>query len=279
MILRRHFGLLAAAALLLSGSVSAQVKFPGDGNVNLDVPYVPTPQPVVNRMLELAKAGPNDIHYDLGSGDGRIVVTAVRDFKVKKGVGVDIDPVRIREANANAKAAGVTDRVTFMQTDLFKFDFTEASVLTLYLLPDVNLALRPIILDKLKPGTRVVSHSFTMGDWRPDVQDVVEGEALYHWVVPAKAAGHWEWSIDNVAYQADLSQTFQVVTGTLKGPTGLSNLRNPKLTGENLTFELSIPRNGVPTSVVFEGKVVGDKLTGTMTFGGGPKSPVNATRK
>ena len=284
MMMRRRFGILAATALLLSGPMlskegAAQVKFQGEGNVNLDVPYVPTPQPVVNRMLALAGAGPNDIHYDLGSGDGRIVVTAVRDFKVKKGVGVDIDPVRIREANANAKAAAVTDRVTFMQTDLFKFDFTEASVLTLYLLPDVNLKLRPIILDKMKPGTRVVSHSFTMGDWRPDVQDVVEGEALYHWVVPAKVAGGWDWRVDNVSYHIDLSQTFQVVTGTLRGgPAGQSNLRNPVLKGESFTFDVSVPRSGVPTTIKFEGKFSGNTLTGTMDMGGGNKAQINATK-
>lgn len=278
MMMRRHFGVLAAAALLLSGSVSAQVKFPGDGNVNLDVPYVPTPQPVVNRMLQMGQATANDIHYDLGSGDGRIVVTAARDFKVKKGVGVDIDPVRIREANANAKAAGVTDRVTFMQTDLFKFDFTEASILTLYLLPDVNLKLRPIILDKMKPGTRIVSHAFTMGDWRPDSQEVAEGEALYYWMVPAKVAGGWDWRLDNTPYHVDLSQHFQVITGTLRGPNGQSNLRNAVLKGEELRFEVSVPRGGVPTTVSFVGKVTGNMLTGAMDMGGGQRAQINATK-
>lgn len=278
MIMRARLLMMAAAALLLSGGVAAQVKFQGDGNVNLDVPYVPTPQPVVNRMLEMAQAGPNDIHYDLGSGDGRIVVTGARDYKVKKGVGVDIDPVRIREANANAKAANVTDRVTFMQTDLFRFDFTEASVLTLYLLPDVNLKLRPTILDKMKPGTRVVSHAFTMGDWRPDSQDTVEGEALYYWMVPAKVDGGWDWRVDNTPYHVDLSQQFQIVTGTLRGPTGQSNLRNVTLKGEDLRFEVSIPRGGAPATVTFVGKVTGNMLTGTMDFGGGQKTQINATK-
>ncbi|MBD2678265.1 MULTISPECIES: cyclopropane-fatty-acyl-phospholipid synthase family protein [Nostoc] len=148
-----------------------------------DVPYVPTPQPVVDAMLKVAKVGKNDVLYDLGSGDGRIVVTAAQNFGTR-GVGIDIDPQRIQEANENAKKAGVTDRVKFVQQDLFNTDFSEATVVTLYLLPEINERLRPILLKQLKPGTRIVSHAFDMGEWKPDQTLNVEGKTVYYWVVP-----------------------------------------------------------------------------------------------
>ncbi|MFN6519132.1 MAG: SAM-dependent methyltransferase [Nostoc sp. CreGUA01] len=148
-----------------------------------DVPYVPTPEPVVDAMLKVAKVGKNDVLYDLGSGDGRIVNTAAQRYGTR-GVGIDIDPQRIQEANDNAKKAGVTDRVKFVQQDLFNTDFSEATVVTLYLLPEINAKLRPILLKQLKPGTRIVSHAFDMGDWKPDQTLNVEGKSVYYWVVP-----------------------------------------------------------------------------------------------
>ncbi|WGV28630.1 SAM-dependent methyltransferase [Halotia branconii] len=150
-----------------------------------DVPYVPTPQPVVDAMLEVAKVGKNDVLYDLGSGDGRIVNTAAQKYGTR-GVGIDIDPERVQEANANAQKAGVTDRVQFVQQDLFNTDFSEATVVTLYLLPEINLKLRPKLLRELKPGTRIVSHSFDMGDWKPEKTLTVDGRQVYYWVVPEK---------------------------------------------------------------------------------------------
>lgn len=151
---------------------------------DLDVPYVPTRQAVVDAMIALAEVKPGDIHYDLGCGDGRIVITAAQKGAI--GTGVDIDPQRIKEANENARAAGVTDKVTFVEGNLFDMDFSNASVLTLYLLPDVNLQLKPKILSEMKPGSRVVSHAFNMGDWEPDEKIVVEGSTLYLWVVPER---------------------------------------------------------------------------------------------
>ncbi|MCC5637781.1 class I SAM-dependent methyltransferase [Nostoc sp. CHAB 5844] len=147
-----------------------------------DVPYVPTPQPVVDAMLKVAKVNKNDVLYDLGSGDGRIVITAAQKYGTR-GVGIDISPDRIQEANANAQQAGVTDRVQFRQQDLFKTDLSEATVITLYLLPEVNLRLRPELF-KLKPGTRIVSHAFDMGDWKPQQTLQVDGKTVYYWVVP-----------------------------------------------------------------------------------------------
>jgi SAM-dependent methyltransferase len=151
-----------------------------------DVPYVPTPQPVVDKMLELAAVTKNDVVYDLGSGDGRIVITAAKKYGVR-GVGVDIDPERVKEANANAVLAGVADRVKFIEQDLFKTDLKEASVVTLYLLPEVNLRLRPKLWSELNPGTRVVSHACDMGDWEPAQKVEVEGKTIYYWVIPKNA--------------------------------------------------------------------------------------------
>ncbi len=152
---------------------------------NLDVPYVPTPQPVVDAMLKLANVQPGDRLYDLGSGDGRIVVTAAKRFGIR-GVGVDLDPARVREAKANAKQAGVTDLVEFRQQDLFETDLRKATVVTLYLLPDINLRLRPKLLEELQPGTRIVSHAFDMGNWKPEKVVQVDGRTIYFWTVPER---------------------------------------------------------------------------------------------
>lgn len=149
----------------------------------LDVPYVPTPQPVVDKMLELAKVDKNDVVYDLGCGDGRIVVTAAKRHGAR-GVGIDLNPQRIAEARENAKTAGVTDRVKFMVGDLYKTDLSAASVVTLYLLPSVNRELRPQLWKQLKVGTRVVSHDFDMGEeWPPEKVEKVAGKTVYYWTI------------------------------------------------------------------------------------------------
>jgi precorrin-6B methylase 2 len=153
-----------------------------------EVPYVPTHEQIVAEMLKVAKVGKNDILYDLGSGDGRIPITAAKRWGTR-GVGVDIDPARITEARANAKKAGVADKVKFMQQDLFETDIKEATVVTLYLLPEVNLRLRPKLLAELKPGTRIVSHNYDMGDWKPlqtITVKVPEEHTIYYWVVPPR---------------------------------------------------------------------------------------------
>jgi predicted O-methyltransferase YrrM len=152
------------------------------------VPYVPTPQIVVNQMLELAKVSGDDVLYDLGSGDGRIPITAAQKYNVRRGTGVELNPELVEESRANAETAGVSDRVEFLQQDLFKTDLSKATVVTLYLLPDVNLELRSKLLRELKPGTRIVSHDFDMGEWKPEqvvnVQSDSRQHTLYYWVVP-----------------------------------------------------------------------------------------------
>lgn len=152
-----------------------------------DVIFVPTPNQVVERMLQMAQVGPKDVVYDLGCGDGRIVIHAAKKYGAR-AVGIDIDPDRIKEANANARAAGVTGKVRFILGDLFETDISEATVVSLYLLTSLNLKLKPKLISELKPGTRVVSHAFEMGDWKPEQEDYVEGSNVYLWRVPAKKA-------------------------------------------------------------------------------------------
>jgi ubiquinone/menaquinone biosynthesis C-methylase UbiE len=152
-----------------------------------DVPFVPSPENVVEQMLKLANIKKGDILYDLGCGDGRIVITAAKTYAIK-AVGVDINPERIKEANENARSAGVTEFVTFHQNDLFKEDISKATVVTLYLLPEVNLRLRPKLFKELKPGSRVVSHDFDMGDWKPDKEISLEHHKIYYWVIPENKA-------------------------------------------------------------------------------------------
>jgi SAM-dependent methyltransferase len=181
----RFFGLAAIFAVLsffcTVSPVHAQaVEQPSR---SLDVPYVPTPQPVVDKMLDLAKVKKGDVVYDLGCGDGRIVITAVKE-RGASGVGIDLNPQRIAEAKLNAKKAGVGDKVKFMVGDLFQTDFSEASVVTLYLLPSVNAKLRPQLWKQLKVGTRVVSHAFDMGpEWPPEKTEQVGGNTVYYWTI------------------------------------------------------------------------------------------------
>jgi len=178
---RRLLALLAATALTLPAC--AQQAAPGAPARSPDVPYVPTKQEVVEEMLRMAGVKPGDVVYDLGCGDGRIVVTAAQKFGAR-GVGVDIDPRRIAEANANAQRAGVENQVTFNVGDLFEADIREATVVTLYLLPDVNLRLKPKLLRDLKPGTRVVSHDFSMGDdWKPEKTLRLGNDWIYFWTI------------------------------------------------------------------------------------------------
>lgn len=167
------------AALVLLFSIAA-VPQQDTAQRTPDVFYVPTPQEVVDAMLQLARVTPNDVVYDLGSGDGRIPITAAQKYGAR-GVGIDIDPVRIQEARENAKLANVTDKVTFLNQDLFESNISDATVVTLYLLPSLNEKLMPKLKKELKPGTRVVSHAFSMGTWEPDEKREIGGRTIYLW--------------------------------------------------------------------------------------------------
>jgi SAM-dependent methyltransferase len=184
-----------------------------EGRRPLDVPYAETRPAVVRRMLQIARVGPSDHVLDLGTGDGRILIAAARE-RGASGLGVDIDPVLVREAEANARRAGVAGRVAFRTQDIFATPLGEATVVTMFLLPEVNLRLRPRLLAELRPGARIVSHAFDMGDWRADKIDRVGGSTLYLWRVPARVAGRWRLS-DPIAGDGELAfeQRFQLLSG------------------------------------------------------------------
>jgi tRNA A58 N-methylase Trm61 len=180
-MMQRAVAVAGLAALFCATSAVAQTAATKSEPRRPDVIFVPTPEDVVEEMLKVANVTGKDVLYDLGSGDGRIPITAAQKYGAR-GIGFDINPVRIAEANANLKAAGVGDKVRFVEADLFQQDLSEATVITLYLLPSLNLKLRPTLW-KLKPGTRIVSHSFDMGDWKPEAQETIDGRTIYFWTV------------------------------------------------------------------------------------------------
>ena len=256
------------AVALLSLEAPAQ-----DSLKDLDTPYVPTPQVVVDRMLHLAKLKAGETVIDLGSGDGRIMIEAATRYGAR-GFGVEIDPRLVKLSNDRAAKAGVADRVKFLQQDLFKTDFHEANVLTLYLLPDVNLALRPKILAELRPGARVVSHDYGMGDWRPDAQETVPApdkkvgarkeSQVFMWTVPAKVAGEWRLEVSSAAKHTRmvLKQKFQSVSGNVE-LTGQGDLpvKEGGLRGDELRLMLA-------DAVEMVGRATGDTLAGTLRRSG-----------
>jgi SAM-dependent methyltransferase len=229
-----------------------------------DVPYVPSTPEVVNGMLTLAKVTSDDIVYDLGCGDGRIVVAAARDFGAR-GVGVDSNPDRIKESNDNAKANNVQDKVKFIEQNLFEADIKDATVIAIYLLNSVNLKLRPKLFDELKPGTRIVSHAFSMDDWEPEAQEVVDGRDIYLWIIPENASGTWTSSANNEqnGNTFNLTQQFQNVSGTLTMGGNSYNIKEAKLDGSKLTF--SAAGSGDDNSdIQFEGEINEDQIRGRI---------------
>ena len=270
---RYKFWLAAAAAVLFSVPALSQE---GRG----DVVYVPTPQIVVDEMLRMAKIGPKDFLIDLGSGDGRFVITAAKKFGAR-GFGVDLDTYLLGLANKAAQSEGVADRARFMEQNLFETDLSQATVISSYLLPEMNLKLRPKIL-ALRPGTRVVAHDYHMGAWYPDDQrDIPVPEKtvgtpgvsyLYYWVVPAKVAGRWQTNLNvagkEVPYEIAFDQTFQILEGTLRAGSESAPLRG-RLSGDQVTF--TTQPKGSPGNMrhEFRGRVDKDTITGTVRIGEG----------
>jgi SAM-dependent methyltransferase len=228
------------------------------------VPFVTTPMTVVEKMLEMAEVDENDIVYDLGSGDGRIVIAAAQ--RGAYGIGIDINPERVQEGVQNAHLAGVADQVEFREQDIFKSDISQASVVTLYLLSTVNRQLRPKLLQELEPGTRVVSHAFSMGEWKPDRTASIRNNTIYYWVVPANVSGRWEWTADNpkgnANYRLELRQTFQKVTGTLVEDVDAVPIEDAELVGDQLRFSVTRPVNGRPLTTRYEVRVRKDQMEG-----------------
>jgi len=246
-----------------------------------DVVYVPTPQIVVDEMLRMAKVGPKDFVIDLGSGDGRMVITAAKKFGAR-GFGVDLDPVLLKRSNENAQREGVADRARFIEQNLFETDLSQATVITSYLLPEMNEKLRPKILD-LKPGTRVVAHDYHMGEWQADEMhtlDVPEKKVgnpgksyVYRWIVPAKIAGRWQSQIATGAQPAnwefEFEQRFQMFDGVAKSGSQKITLRVPKLEGDQLSFMFFTKPGDSATRQEFKGTVKGDLIEGTLRLGDG----------
>jgi SAM-dependent methyltransferase len=244
---------------------STQEYVPQPGQEGKDVIWLPTAQSLVDRMLDLAKVTPNDVVIDLGSGDGRTVITAAK--RGAKALGIEYNPKMVEFARRNAEKEGVGDKAQFRQGDIFETDFSSATVLTMFLLPSLNRKLRPTVLD-MKPGTRVVSNSFDMGDWTPDVTERVEegcsGHCTAHfWVVPAKVQGAWKLGDGELM----LEQQYQMVGGSMKTGGGSVPISDGKLVGEEITFTAGGTR--------YTGRVNGDVIEGTS---GDAKTPWRATR-
>jgi hypothetical protein len=242
----------------------------------LDVEYVPTPHNVVAEMLRLADVKPSDVVYDLGSGDGRVVITAATRYKAR-GVGVDIDPQRIKDSRANARQAGVDKRVKFLQQDLFKTDIREATVVSLYLLPELNRKLRPKLLSDLRPGTRIVSHDFDMGDWHPDQVINIPGatydHTVYYWVIPANIHATWQMNLPAVLgerrYLLHIQQQYQEVRGTVRTEGEASLISKATLRGDHLRFSVMTTIQGEEVKMSFDGRISGDAMHGSMDIQGG----------
>jgi SAM-dependent methyltransferase len=239
--------LTTAAFISISASVLAQrAETPA-----LDVPYVPTPPEVVERMLDMAGVKSDDFLIDLGSGDGRIAIAAAK--RGARAFGVDIDPQRVEEAQLNARRAGVEGKATFSRQNLFETRIGEATVLTMYLLTKVNLDLRPRVLDELKPGTRVVSHAFNMGEWKPDEHAQVGFRQVFLWIVPAKAAGRWLFQDGAESFSLTLEQDYQYLKGKAEIGGRTVEVSEGRLTGAEISFTLANGRK-------YQGRVHGDTI-------------------
>ena len=255
-----------------------------------DTPYVQTPQNVVDRMLEVAKVGPGDFVIDLGSGDGRMIITAAKKHGAR-GFGVDLDRRLVTLSNKLAAKAGVADRAVFYERDIYQTDLSPASVVTIYLLPEVNLMMRPRLIAMLKPGTRVVSHDYDMGEWTPDLAFTMDAPGkpvgrddkskVFFWLVPANVSGKWRWYAPGDggrqhSFELVLDQFFQKIEGTLSVDGKPVPLENAKLTGDELSFSAKIDP---AAATEFRGRVVNNGVDGTVRTGGAARqSPWTAAR-
>jgi SAM-dependent methyltransferase len=254
----RRFILPVVASLLFTPVITnAQQYEPSVGQEGKDVIWVPTPEDLVQAMLDLAKVTASDFVMDLGSGDGRIVIAAAK--RGARAVGVEYNPDMVELSRRNAEKAGVSDKATFVNADLFETDLSRATVITMYLLPSLNLRLRPAILG-LKPGTRIVSHSFTMGDWSPDKTVEKEGRTAYLWIVPARVDGVWTWRDGPGTAELKLTESYQNIQGTLRVNGKDLTLKNAKLEGDHISFSAGEEE--------YAGRVNGKSIEGDVKAGG-----------
>ena len=252
--------LLLSLVFLLSAAAQAQERFS---------PYVPSDQGNVERMLKLANLRDDDVVVDLGSGDGRIVLTAARMNRKLRGFGVDVDEKLVKQSNEAARKRGVADRVQFHHRNVFDTDLREATVIAMWLWPEMQRLLRPVILAQARPGTRVITNLWDIGNWTPDEEDL-EPQRVAMWIVPARVEGYWRWElpIDGrmVAYTSIKEQRFQAAEGVVRAGNRRELLYDVKLRGEDISFTLAMTLDGIGfVRHVFQGKVRGDAIEGTAS--------------
>jgi Methyltransferase domain len=257
------WGALAIAGLMTMNTACGQAPAkseyqPEVGQAGKDVIWVPTPEALIDKMLAMAKVTANDFVIDLGSGDGRTVIAAAK--KGATAEGIEYNPDMVAHAIKRAADAGVSAKAKFMKADIFESDFSKATVITMYLLPELNLKLRPKLLD-MKPGTRLVSHAFTMGDWDPDEQAEVEGRRAMLWIVPAKAQGNW--SVKGAAsYEVSFTQQYQKLSGTVRQGNFSTKIDDGRITGEQVSFAFVDQRGAKQT---LTGRISGNRMEGSGT--------------
>jgi SAM-dependent methyltransferase len=253
---------LPLAFAVPAGMSAQQQQFqPSVGQPGKDVIWVPTPEELIAQMLDMAKVTSSDHVIDLGSGDGRIVIAAAK--RGAHALGVEYNPDMVDLSKSNAQKEGVADKATFVRGDIFETDFSQATVITMYLLPDLNMRLRPKILE-MKPGTRVVSHAFTMDDWEPDQTATEQGRTAYFWIVPAKVEGTWAWPASAGPAELTLKQTFQKIEGSLKIGAKVLPLKNAKLEGAHISFAVG---DNQATTTEYSGTINGNAIAGTAKTG------------
>jgi SAM-dependent methyltransferase len=280
--LQRWRGLVLALAvapvLALAQGTNGKEDFqPEVGQAGKDVIWVPTPEFLVERMLQMAQVGPNDLVVDLGSGDGRTVIAAAKKFHAN-AVGIEFNPDMVALSRRNAQKQGVSADAKFIEADIFASDFHKATVVTMYLLPELNLRLRPKLLE-MKPGTRLVSHQFTMGEWQPDETSNFDGRTAYFWVVPAKVEGNWKLGYGGekakVERTVSLQQTFQKVEGAVIAGAARLGLRDLRLRGDRFEFSFVDDRG---TLCEFFGRVRRNAIVGSVRIAGKPAGAFRAER-
>ncbi|MFO7979767.1 MAG: class I SAM-dependent methyltransferase [Candidatus Aminicenantes bacterium] len=268
MNLKNTLKVIGVVSILIFFSQTCREKSSSYDESELDVPYVPTPMQVVDEMFRLAELKKGDVLLDLGCGDGRIPITAALQYGIK-GYGVDLNPERIRESRENAKEAGVEDLVEFHEQDLHETDLTKASVITLYLLPSVNLKLRSRILNEAKPGTRVVSHDFNMSEWSSDKDSMIfadeEAHVVYYWMVPANLTGEWDLKLEDSSLDVKIifNQVFQFAQGKVIPEKEEWKITEENIKGDKISFTLLTPSSGWN----FTGSVKGDVMSGYVEKG------------
>jgi len=276
------FALVTLAAVPVAGytpEASAQAAKKEDfspqvGQAGKDVIWVPTPEELVERMLRMAQATSKDFVIDLGSGDGRIAIAAAK-VAGARAMGIEYNPDMVELSNRKARDEGVAGQVKFVKADIFESDFSQATVITMYLLPGLNLKLRPKLLD-MKPGTRIASHQFNMDDWEPDERDNLEGRAAYLWIVPAKVQGSWKVTSGGATHDVSLTQRYQKVEGHVKFGRIEAGLRDVSLRGDQIKFAW-VDNTGARHT--FSGRVSGKSMEGVVRSDGGREGRWSAAQQ